>query len=90
MGDGRMRSAECGIKKGAALTVPEKFFNRQPDVARNLPQQRWGNVATFMHGNGRSASVGVTILNVRTALANGIKTQAFKQPAYFDRLEDGH
>src|SRR5205085_7945 len=33
-----------------------------------LPQERWGEVATFVHRNGGAASIGMAILDVRAAL----------------------
>jgi len=34
-----------------------------------------------MHRHGRAASVGVAILDVRTALAHGVEAQLLEQPA---------
>ena len=61
--------------------VAEKILDGQPDVAGDLAQQRRRNVAPLVHGNGGSPTVGMAILDVRTALAHRLKTQLLQQPA---------
>jgi hypothetical protein len=66
----------------------EKFLDGQPDVARDFAQERRRNVAPGMEGNGRSASVGMAVLTMRTALADFGEPQAFKQRHDLARAED--
>src|SRR5205823_5439463 len=62
----------------------------QPDIAGDLPQQRRRDVAAFVHWNGGAASVGMAILDVRTALAHIVETQPFEQATNFDGFKDGN
>jgi hypothetical protein len=79
----------CGRERARSAFL-EKFLDRQSDVADNLPQQRRCKVTAFVHRNGSAASVGMAILDVRTALAHGVETQPFEQPADLGGFEDGH
>jgi hypothetical protein len=70
------------------LTSTRKFVGSQPDVLRDLAEQRRGDVATFMHGDSGSTAIRVTILYMRTALSHSHESQGFEAATHFDGLED--
>ena len=45
-------------------SVPDQLLRRQPDIFRDLTEQWWRDVASFVHRDGRSSPVDVPILNV--------------------------
>jgi len=46
----------------------EKLVDVQPDIASNLSQQDWRDIAAFVERYGRASPVGMTILLVRASL----------------------
>ena len=48
--------------------MTQKLFEREADVLDDLSEQHRGNVSAGMIRNGRAASVGVPILQMRTSL----------------------
>lgn len=59
------------------------------DVLCNLPQQRWGDVATPMIGYRRGSAVRVTKLPMRTALADLLEAELLQQADDLARLVAG-
>lgn len=70
--------------------VADQFFNGQSDVAGDLAEQRRGDVAALVEGNRGAAAIGVPVLNMRTALADDDKTEAFQEPANLGGFENGN
>jgi hypothetical protein len=69
--------------------APEKTFERQADVFRDLAKQDRREVPAGMVDQGGASSVGMPLLLVRAALADEKEAQRFEQPCGFTRLEDG-
>ena len=59
-------------------------------MSRAICRSSDGAMSRPLHRNSGAASVGVAILDVRTALAHGVETQPFEQPANLGGFEDGH
>ncbi len=70
----------------------QEFLDAQTDIAGYLPQQRWGDVASFVERHRRSASVGMAELLVGTALSDFNKSESGKDGHDLARLENrnGH
>ena|ERR1700682_1101664 len=66
----------------------EQLLNGQTNVLGDLTQQVWGNVAPAVIWDGRSATIGMAELLVRTALAYFNKPQSVENRNDFARLED--
>lgn len=73
----------------ATSTIKNQFLHRQPDITGNLPEQRRCEIPHLVDRNCRAPTIRVTVLNMRTALANFYKTKSFKQSANFRGLENG-
>jgi hypothetical protein len=66
----------------------KQLLDRQADIARDLAEERWRNVAATMEGYGSAAAVRMTVLTVRPALTGFDETQPFKQRRYLAWLEN--
>jgi len=66
----------------------KQLLHRHADIARDLPQQRWRNVATTMEGHSRPAPIGVPVLAMRPTLPDFDETQPLKQRDPLAWLED--
>ena len=79
------RSAEMGA---SPLRPCKQFLNGEPNVARDLPQQRLRNVATRMKRYGGAAAIWMTILPVGTALPREGEAVPFQQALDLAGLQD--
>jgi hypothetical protein len=70
------------------LLPSEEFLDGQADVTGDLSQKRRRNVMPGVERNGCSASIGMAILAMRTALADFGEPQAFKQGRDLTRVEN--
>jgi hypothetical protein len=66
----------------------EQFVDREADVAGDLPQQRRGDVAPGMEGNGRHTAVRVAELLVRAPLPDFGEAMSLEQRDDLPRLQD--
>jgi hypothetical protein len=73
---------------GARLLTLEKLLQREADVARDLPQKRRRDVAPCMKWDRRSATIGVTVLPVRSALSNLSESELHEDRGDLARLQD--
>lgn len=77
-----------GTRTADGRSTPDQLIRGEPNIFRDLPKQWRRDITPFVHGDGRPSSTGVSILDVRTALANSHETQYLQSPADFLRLED--
>lgn len=61
----------------------------QTDVARNLPEQRWGDVAAGVKRDCCFAPIGMTVLSVGAALSDFLEAEREKESGGLSGLEDG-
>jgi hypothetical protein len=54
----------------ALSAIRKELLNRETDVLRDLPQESRRNIAPLMHRNRGRATIGMTILNVRSSLSD--------------------
>src|SRR3990172_5346319 len=81
-------NAEVEPLMGFSPTI-KQFLDCDPDVARDLPQQRWRDVTPRVEGDSRSAPVGMPVLLMGPALTDADKPQPPQQRDDFARPEDG-
>lgn len=72
----------------SATTTTKELLHCQADIARDLTEQCWRNVAAPVEGHGRAATIRVSVLAMRPALTSFDEAQSFKQRHYFAWLED--
>ncbi len=66
----------------------KQLLHRQAEIARDLAEQCWGNIAATVKGHGRAAAVCVSILAMRPPLTGLNEAQSFKQRCYLAWLEN--
>ncbi len=72
-----------------ALLTSDEFLDRETDVAGDLPQQGWGDVAAGVQRDRSAAPVRVPKLRVRAALPDLHEAAALQQSQHLARLQDG-
>ena len=55
-----------------------QLLRRQPDIPGYLTEQRRSQIPPLVHRNSRAPAIRVTVLDMRTTLANRDKTKAFQ------------
>jgi hypothetical protein len=65
------------------LLMADEINDVHPDVLGDLPQQKWLKVASGVKRNRGAAPVGMTILDVRTALADFHEAEVFEDAGNF-------
>jgi hypothetical protein len=85
--EGRRLHAGVRPPDGCSATT-KQLFHRQADIARDPPQQCWGNIAATVEWDSRAAAVCVPVLAMRPALPGFNEAQSFKQRRYLTWLEN--
>ena len=67
-----------------------KLVGGYADVFCDLPQQHGSDIAPFVHGDSRTTSIGMTVLDMRTALTNHNESQSFEPGTDFLRFQNFH
>ena len=73
---------------GPPLASTEQLFDREPDVAGNLAEERGRNIAPRVEWNGRPAAVGVPILAMRPTLPDLLKPVLDQERSHLARLQN--
>lgn len=70
--------------------MPNEVTDIDLDVATDLSEETWGNIAALMHRHGGHTPIGVAELFVRASLPDFNEAQPYKPSYDFPRLEDGN
>jgi len=74
--------------EGVVSTSSEEFFHGQLDIAQNLSEKYWRNIAARMEGNGCVPSIGMSELFVRAFLTYFDKPQLLQRGNNLPGLQD--
>jgi hypothetical protein len=66
----------------------KQLLHCQADIARDLAEQCWGNIAATVTWHRRAAAVRVPVLPMRPALTGLSEAESFKQRRYLAGLEN--
>jgi len=72
-----------------ASKEPQKLLRRNCDIFDNLAEKKRRNITATVKWNRSSASIGMAVLLVRTALTDLDKTQLLQHTGHLTRLQNG-
>ena len=78
------------VRSAAGLGLGDELADVHSDVAGDCAEQGRRYVSALVKRDGRHASIRVSVLAVRTALADLSESEIGKDRCNFTRLEDGH
>lgn len=73
----------------AVSAVGNKLLGGHPNIPGDLTEQRRGDIAAPVHGNGGAPAISVPVLHMRTALPHNRKTETFQDTADLGRFKNG-